>query len=108
MISNHRSGPPAGRRFEGAPPTGGVEEKTLCSERLQVERKVFTLSLRENPRGRFLRITEDVSGRHDTVIIPAPGLEDFLRVLAGIVKTSAETPSMIPSNPPPPPAPPAA
>jgi hypothetical protein len=103
MISNHRSGPPAGRRFEGGPPPGGSDEKTLQSERIQIERKVFTLSLRENPRGRFLRITEDVSGRHDTVIIPAPGLEDFLRVLGDIVRTSNATPSTIPSTPPPPP-----
>ncbi len=80
------------RRFEGPLPPGAVEEKLLRSERLQIERKVFTLSLRENPRGRFLRITEDVSGRHDTVIVPAPGLDEFLRVLTDIARTSAETP----------------
>ncbi len=72
----------------------------MRSERLQIERKMFTLSLRENPRGRFLRITEDVSGRHDTVIVPAPGLEEFLRVLTDIARTSAETPYA--TAPPPP------
>jgi hypothetical protein len=50
------------------------------------------LALKENPRGRFLRITEDVGGRRDTVIIPAPGLEEFQKVLEEMVKASAETP----------------
>jgi hypothetical protein len=51
---------------------------------------VFTL--KENVRGRFLRITEDVGGRRDTIIIPAPGLEDFKKLLDDMVKTAAETP----------------
>ena len=44
---------------------------------LQVERKRFTFALKENLRGRFLRVTEDVGGRRDTIIIPATGLEEF-------------------------------
>lgn len=100
MMGNRQTDAPAGRRADGG--GGGVEEKTLRAERLQVERKVFTLSLRENARGRFLRITEDVSGRHDTVIVPSTGLDDFVQVLADIARTSAETPCTIPSNPPPP------
>jgi hypothetical protein len=49
-------------------------DDTLLSERIQVERKIFFLDLKENPRGRFLRITEDVKGRRDTIIVPATGL----------------------------------
>lgn len=49
-------------------------DDTILSERIQVERKQFFLDLKENPRGRFLRITEDVKGRRDTIIIPATGL----------------------------------
>ena len=64
----------------------------MASEKLQIERKTFVFTLKENPRGRFLRITEDVGGRRDTIIIPAPGLEDFLKVLEEMVKTSAERP----------------
>lgn len=56
-------------------------EEVLKSERIVVERKQFIFDLKENPRGKFLRITEDVNGRRDTIIIPAPGLEDFARVL---------------------------
>lgn len=99
MMTSHRLAPAGGRRSNGPPSPGAVEEKLLRSERLQIERKTFTLSLRENPRGRFLRITEDVSGRHDTVIVPAPGLDEFLRVLKEIARTNAETPYQPPESP---------
>jgi hypothetical protein len=59
---------------------------------VQIERKTFVFTLRENPRGRFLRITEDVGGRRDTIIIPAPGLEDFKRIVDEMVKASADIP----------------
>lgn len=52
-------------------------EKELHSERVSIERKIFFLDLKENERGRFLKITEDVGGRRDTIIIPAVGLRDF-------------------------------
>lgn len=107
MTSNHRLAPSSGRRTEGPPSSGAVEEKLLRSERFQIERKIFTLSLRENPRGRFLRITEDVSGRHDTVIVPAPGLDEFVRVLTDLARTNAEIPYEGPPAPPPEPPPPA-
>lgn len=48
----------------------------------------FTLTLKENARGRFLRITEDPDGRRDTVIIPSTGLEDFRRILNEILQPS--------------------
>lgn len=57
------------------------DEKTLRTDKLQIERKTFLFALKENPRGRFLRITEDVGGRRDSIIVPAPGLEEFCRVL---------------------------
>ena len=50
-------------------------DKEIYSEVIRVERKIFSFELRENARGRFLRMTEDVHGRRDTVIIPASGLE---------------------------------
>ncbi len=69
-----------------------MDEDTIRTEKIQIERKTFVFSLKENPRGRFLRITEDVGGRRDTVIIPAPGLEDFRNVLEQMIKTSNEVP----------------
>jgi len=69
-----------------------VNEDTLRSEKVQIERKLFQFTLKENPRGRFLRITEDVGGRRDTIIIPAPGLEEFKKLLDEMVQASAEIP----------------
>src|SRR6267143_5020823 len=77
----------------GAGPRPVVTEETLKTDKIQIERKTFVLALKENPRGRFLRITEDVNGRRDTIIIPAPGLEDFKKVLDEMVKASTEIPA---------------
>jgi hypothetical protein len=82
---------PFGNRAYG-PPKSAVNEDTLKSDKIQIERKTFLFALKENPRGRFLRITEDVGGRRDTIIIPAPGLEDFKKLLDDMVKAAGETP----------------
>jgi len=74
-------------------PRPPVNEDTLKSERVQIERKTFVFTLKENPRGRFLRITEDVGGRRDAIIIPAPGLDDFKKLLEEMVKAAGELPS---------------
>ena len=50
------------------------------------------MTLKDNPRGRFLRITEDVNGRRDNIIIPATGLDDFADLVAEMAKTSEATP----------------
>ena len=60
-------------------------DDVLKSESIAVERKNFVFDLRENPRGRFLRITEDANGRRDSIVIPAPGLEEFRRALDDII-----------------------
>jgi hypothetical protein len=91
MISNDRPSPYGNRGYGHSKPPPSNEE-TLKSDKVQIERKTFLFSLKENPRGRFLRITEDVGGRRDTIIIPAPGLEDFMRIMEEMVKTSNETP----------------
>jgi hypothetical protein len=62
-------------------------DRELLSKQVQIERKLFSFDLRENPRGRFLRVTEDVGGRRDTIIIPATGLED----VRGIIDEAIET-----------------
>lgn len=60
---------------------------------LRVERKHFTFELKENPRGKFLRITEEVNGRYDAIIVPLTGLEQFRDTLDAIIKqTKAEPP----------------
>lgn len=69
----------------GTGPRPALKEDTIRTEKIQVERKVFIFALKENPRGRFLRITEDVNGRRDTIIVPATGLEEFRKVLEGML-----------------------
>ena len=90
MISNERPSPFSRPAYH--PPRPPVNEEMLKSERIQIERKTFVFTLKENPRGRFLRITDDVAGRRDTIIVPAPGLEEFRRVLDEMVKAAAQTP----------------
>ena len=75
------------------PPRPPVGEDTLKTGEIQIERKRFVFTLKENPRGRFLRITEDVGGRRDSIIIPAPGLEDFSRLLQEMVEASQKSPA---------------
>lgn len=78
---------------DGSEPTRPLPaEETLKTDTIQIERKTFVLSLKENPRGRFLRITEDVAGRRDTIILPATGLGEFKRVLDEMVRASEASP----------------
>ena len=95
MISNERPSPYGSRSF-GAP-RPHVNEDTLRTGSVQIERKTFVFTLKENPRGRFLRITEDVGGRRDAIIIPAPGLEDFKKLLDEMVRASTEVPAKQPA-----------
>ena len=90
MISNERSSTYGNRPYGSPKPP--FNEETLKTDKVQIERKTFLFMLKENPRGRFLRITEDVGGRRDTIIIPAPGLEDFKRLLDDMVRAAGETP----------------
>ena len=72
----------------GQPATGGAHavDTHLQSHSIRVERKHFTFDLRENPRGKFLRIVEEVNGRYDAIIIPITGLEQFRDVLNEVIK----------------------
>ena len=58
----------------------------ITTERLAIGRKVFFLDLKENQRGRFVKITEDVHGHRDTIMMPAEGLREFVAALSRIMK----------------------
>ncbi len=77
-------------------PRPPVVEDTLKSGQVQIERKTLVLTLKENPRGRFLRITEEARGHRNAIIIPAPGLEEFKKLLDEMVKASNEIPDESP------------
>jgi hypothetical protein len=58
----------------------------LASEKITMDRKVFFLDLKENARGRFMKITEDVGGRRDTIMLPNAAFREFLEAFARIVE----------------------
>ena len=53
----------------------------LYSEKIFSDRKIFFMDLKENDRGRFVKITEDVRGRRDTIMLPIEALDEFLEAL---------------------------
>ena len=63
-----------------------MPSEPIASEKVTIDRKVFFLDLKENQRGRFMKITEDVGGRRDTVMLPAAAFRDFLEALARLVE----------------------
>lgn len=62
-------------------------DNVIDAKQLQIERKYFNVELRENDRGKFLRITEEAHGRRNTIIVPSTGVDEFTaaidEVLAG-------------------------
>lgn len=92
MISNERPSPYGNRPYGGGyqRQKRQVPEESLKTEKLQIERKTFVFNLKENPRGQFVRITEDVNGRRDTIIVPSTGLEEFKRVLESMIEAAAD------------------
>ena len=92
MTSNERPSPYGHRPHIHPGSKPPVVEETIRANKVQIERKTFVFTLKENPRGRFLRITEDVGGRRDTIIIPATGLEEFKKVFEEMLDTSQQTP----------------
>ena len=79
-------------------PKPPVNEDTLKSGQVQIERKTFVFTLKENIRGRLLRITEDLGGRRNSIIVPSTGLKDFKKLLEEMIKASEALPPA--KNPP--------
>lgn len=69
-----------------------IQEDNLKTEEMQIERKNFKLSLKENTRGRLLRITEEIGFRRNTIIIPATGLREFLKLLDEMITATEALP----------------
>jgi len=61
------------------------QDQVLECRELEVERKYFRVEVKENDRGRFLRITEESQGRRNTVIVPGTGLAEFARLINDVV-----------------------
>jgi hypothetical protein len=60
---------------------GQSPHEVLASEQVMADRKKFFLDLKENSRGRFFKITEDVGGRRDTIMLPIEHAQEFIDAL---------------------------
>jgi len=84
MISNERSS------SFGLSPDGQsklpVQEYILRSEMLQIEQWSYKLTLMENSRGRFLRITEKAGDGFGCIVVPFSGLEVFKGLLGDMIE----------------------
>lgn len=58
--------------------SGGGNDVELLCKTLQVEHKLFYFDLKENPRGRYLKISEKTSATRSTIIVPFTGISWFL------------------------------
>jgi hypothetical protein len=67
---------------------GEVENGLLHTEKILADRKTFYIDLKENARGRVVKITEDVSGNRDTIMVPVEILDDFIHALQDVKAAS--------------------
>ena len=74
---------PVDRCLNSAPQ--GKMDNIIEAKELQIERKHFYVELRENDRGRFLRITEEAHGRRNSIIVPSTGVDDFTATIAEVL-----------------------
>jgi hypothetical protein len=65
-----------------------VDNGLLHTEKIIADRKTFYIDLKENARGRVVKITEDVGGNRDTIMIPADILDDFIQALQDVKATA--------------------
>jgi len=64
------------------------EDRPIHTEKILADRKIFFLDLKENDRGQFVKITEDMRGRRDTIMVPVEFLDDFIGALEDIREAS--------------------
>ena len=54
-----------------------MEETTLYSKKIITRNKAFFLDLKENPNGKFLKVTESNGEKRSFIFIPEEGLKEF-------------------------------
>lgn len=67
-----------------------MDTDLLHTEKILADRKTFYLDLKKNARGMVVKITEDVGGNRDTIMVPAEILGDFIAALTDIKATADE------------------
>lgn len=69
---------------------GNNNDVELMCKTLQVEHKLFYFDLKENPRGRYLKISEKTSATRSTIIVPFNGISWFLDLFNYYVNSSSD------------------
>ncbi|RWW07023.1 hypothetical protein GW17_00029616 [Ensete ventricosum] len=69
---------------------GGGNDVELVSKTLQFEHKLFYFDLKENPRGRYLKISEKTSATRSTIIVPVDGIVWFLELFGYYISTDEQ------------------
>ena len=54
-----------------------MEETTIYSKKIITRNKAFFLDLKENPNGKFLKITESNGEKRSFIFVPEEGLKEF-------------------------------
>jgi len=62
-----------------------MEEKTLYTKKIITRNKAFFLDLKENPNGKFLKVTESNGEKRSFVFIPEEGLKEFSESLNDMI-----------------------
>lgn len=65
-----------------------MDNGLLHTEKILADRKTFYIDLKENSRGMVVKITEDVGGNRDTIMVPAEILGDFIQALQEVKNTA--------------------
>lgn len=79
-------------------PAAVPQETIIKSTIVQIESKSFKLTLKDNLRGRWLRLTEKAGQRFTCLYIPAAGLEPFKQMLQRTMLVSDQLASPAPSG----------
>jgi hypothetical protein len=58
--------------------------ETILSKEVVIESKKFYFDLKQNDRGKFLRITEKHVNRKSRIFIPASGINDIISIFKEI------------------------
>jgi len=67
-------------------------DSIIEARELQIERKYFYVELRENQRGKFLRIIEEAHGRRNSIIVPSTGVDEFTAAISEVLTNNGSAP----------------
>jgi hypothetical protein len=54
-------------------------DNELISRRVEIESKLFFLDFKENPNGRYLKVTEKSGDKRSFIIVPEGGINIFIK-----------------------------